>query len=84
MLLVKTIIGERFYQCSNNYLKLIGGMLIVIANALFIYFIDSLFLRSLSTLLSILVLIIAYKGEYIYMVNYLFVTIRTLHKKRRI
>lgn len=33
MLVVKTIMGERFYKCSNNYIKLILGYIILIISA---------------------------------------------------
>ena len=38
MLMVKSVIGERFYRCSNTYYRLVLGMCLVLGNAFVNYY----------------------------------------------
>ena len=61
MLVAKTIIGEHYYKCSDNYLYLISGMSMLIGIAMLNYFIKSILIRTSIVLVALVVLCIVYK-----------------------
>lgn len=61
MLIVKTIIGERFYKCSNNYIKLIIGMSLLVAVAAVNYFYKGQWVGNLVSASVLLVLFFVYR-----------------------
>lgn len=62
LLIAKTIIGERYYKCSDNYFRLIISMIILIAVTILNYYINNVILQIGITLGAILLLCYIYKN----------------------
>lgn len=62
MLIAKSIIGERFYKCSNNYFSLIIGMSLFLVVAVMNCFIKDFWIRSLISLFAVLILCFLYQS----------------------
>lgn len=69
MLITKTIIGERYYKCSDSYYRLVTGMSIVAAVALLNYYLNSALLISGIALLGIAVICMLYRTTLVYLVD---------------
>lgn len=63
MLIAKTIIGEKYYKCSDNYIKLCVGLLLITAISFINYFFNSHVLTYILTIVSIILLILVYLRE---------------------
>ena len=79
MLISKTIIGEKYYKCSNSYYQLIVGMMIMICIAMMNYYINNAVVICLICLVGIFMLCIIYKATFLYLKN----LINSLFKKLR-
>lgn len=62
MLISKTIIGERFYKCSDTYYRLALGMIIVVTIAIINYYINNSVLVTALAALGILIIGLLYKS----------------------
>lgn len=60
MLITKTIIGDKYYKCSDNYIKLTIGMCIVIISAMISYFFNDGWFKVIVALSGIVVLCLIY------------------------
>jgi O-antigen/teichoic acid export membrane protein len=60
MLIVKSVIGEKYYKCSNDYFRLIVGMVSFLMVAILNIVIDLLFVRIFIVLIATIILCIVY------------------------
>lgn len=61
MLISKTIIGERYYKCSDTYYRLVLGMVIVATIAIINYYINNSILITILAVFGILIICLLYK-----------------------
>ena len=69
MLIVKSVIGEKYYKCSDNYFRLIVGMVSFLIIAVLNIVIDSLFIRLIIVLIAIIILCVVYYETTKYLVS---------------
>lgn len=60
MLIIKSIIGEHYYRCSDNYVKLIICMTLFIATAIFSSFFNNSYIKILVAFIGIVLTSIVY------------------------
>lgn len=61
MLITKTIIGERYYKCSDNYYRLVIGIILLIANAYINYCFNMGIVKVISSIIFLAAIILLYK-----------------------
>ena len=69
MLIVKTLIGEKYYKCSDTYFRLIIGMVIVMFIAIVNYYVESTFIITTLAGCGIVFICILYKKSFSLLLN---------------
>lgn len=69
MLVSKTVIGEKYYKCSNNYYRLILGIIILVSLAVSNYFIQNNSVIIICALSGLLVLCLIYADTIRLLIN---------------
>lgn len=69
MLISKTLIGEKYYKCSDNYYKLTMGMLLVGIIAITNYFISNSIIISSLAICGIFLICLLYKSTFLLLVR---------------
>jgi O-antigen/teichoic acid export membrane protein len=65
MLAAKSMIGERFYKCSDTYYRIVIGGLLLIGNAFLNYFYNMFLIKIISSCIGILIMCLLYRESFV-------------------